>query len=209
MAATLYQRERQLLDFIQDFIKKHGYSPTLSEMSKALNLNAVSTVHEHIDTMIKKGVLRRSPGNIRGIEVTAPYNVIYHTDRTAGVELPLLGYVSAGRPLEPYEDPTATFQVSANLVPQGKVSFVLQIKGTSMIEDGILPGDYAVLIKEENIKDGDIVVALLQNGLATLKRIFREENQVKLMPANSTMSPIYVPDVQVQGKLCAIVRRYS
>ncbi|MBI3559390.1 transcriptional repressor LexA [Candidatus Gottesmanbacteria bacterium] len=208
MPVTLYKRQRELLDFIQDFIKKHGYGPTLEEMCKGLGVNAVSTIHEHVTVMIKKGVLRRNPNNVRGIEVTAPYNVVYNTDRTAGVELPLLGYVSAGKPLEPYEDPTATFRVSANLVPPGQVAFVLRVKGNSMIDDGILSGDYAVLTKDEDIKDGDVVVALLNNGLATLKKIFREEHQVKLMPANSNMPPIYAPDVQVQGKLCAIVRRY-
>lgn len=208
MAVVLYKRQRELLDFIQDFIKNHGYSPTLEEMCRALNISAVSTVHEHLKILEAKGVIHRNPNEIRGIEVASPYNTVYNTDRTAGIELPLLGYVQAGKPLEPCEDPTATFRVSANLVPPGKVAFVLQIKGNSMIEDGILPNDYAVLIKEDMIKDGDIVVALLQNGLATLKRIFREANQVKLMPANSAMAPIYAPDVQVQGKLVAIVRRY-
>ena len=208
MSVVLYKRQRELLDFIQDFIKKHGYSPTLEEMTKAMGLSAPSTVHEHLAVLAAKGVIHRNADSIRGIEIASPYNTVYNTDRTAGIELPLLGHIQAGKPLEPYEDPTATFRVSANLVPTGKVAFVLQVKGESMIEDGILPNDYAVLVKDEDIKDGDVVVALLENGLATLKRIFREEGKIKLMPANAKMQPIYAVDVQVQGKLVAIVRRY-
>ncbi len=208
MPVVLYQRQRDLLEFIQKFIKEHGYSPTLAEICKGMGLSSPATVHEHIRTLVEKGVLRRNPNEIRGIEITAPYNTNYISDHMAGLELPLLGYIKAGKPLEPYEDPTATFKVSANLVPSGKIAFVLKVKGDSMIEDGILPDDYAVLIKEENIKDGDVVVALLNNGLATLKKFFKEKDQIRLMPANSKMEPIYATDVQVQGKLVAIVRRY-
>ena len=196
------------MEFIQGFIKEHGYSPTLGEICKSMGLSSPATVHEHIKTLIAKGVIRKNPNEIRGIEVTSPYNTNYISDQVAGVELPLLGYIHAGKPLEPHEDPTATFKVSANLVPQGKIAFVLKVKGDSMIEDGILQDDYAVLIKDETIKNGDVVVALLENGLATLKRFYKETDRVKLMPANSKMEPIYATDVQVQGKLVAIVRRY-
>jgi repressor LexA len=208
MPVVLYKRQRDLLEFIQGFIKEHGYSPTLGEICKSMGLSSPATVHEHIKTLIAKGVIRKNPNEIRGIEVTSPYNTNYISDQVAGVELPLLGYIHAGKPLEPHEDPTATFKVSANLVPQGKIAFVLKVKGDSMIEDGILQDDYAVLIKDETIKNGDVVVALLENGLATLKRFYKETDRVKLMPANSKMEPIYATDVQVQGKLVAIVRRY-
>jgi repressor LexA len=208
MPAVLYKRQRDLLEFVQDFIKKHGYSPTLAEICKGMGLSSPATVHEHLKILEQKGIIHRNPNEIRGIEIASAYNTNYIVDHTAGVELPLLGYIRAGSPLEPYEDPTATFKVSANLVPSGKIAFVLQVKGDSMIEDGILPGDYAVLTKEENIKDGDVVVALLNNGLATLKRFYKEADQVKLMPANAKMQPIYATEVQVQGKLVAIVRRY-
>jgi len=208
MPAVLYEKQRNVLEFIQKYIKEHGYSPTLMEIGKGLGLSSPATVHEHIQTLVAKGVLRKNPNEIRGLEVTAPYNINYGYDPHVGLELPLLGYIRAGKPLEPYEDPTATFKVSGNLVPAGKVAFVLKVKGESMIDDGILPDDYAVLVKEEHIKDGDVVVALLNNGLATLKRIFYENDQVKLMPANAKMEPIFATEVQVQGKLVAIVRRY-
>lgn len=208
MAVVLYQRQRDLLEFVQSFIKDHGYSPTLEEMAKALGLSSLATVHEHLKSLETKGVIRRNRNEVRGIEIMSSYNTSYISDITAGLELPLLGYIRAGKPLEPYEDPTATFKVSGNLVPSGKVAFVLKVRGDSMIDDGILPDDYAVLVKDADIKDGDVVVALLNNGLATLKRIYHEKEQIKLMPANSKMEPIYATDVQVQGKLVAIVRRY-
>ena len=208
MPVILYQRQRDLLEFLQEFIKKNGYGPTLAEICKGLGLSSPATVHEHLKTLEAKGVIRRNSHDARGIEIAAPYNTNYLMDHTAGVELPLLGYIQAGKPLEPYEDPTATFRVSANLVPSGKVAFVLRVKGDSMVDEGIHEGDYAILVKEENVKNGDIVVALLESGLATLKKYFKEADKIKLMPANSTMQPIYATEVQVQGKLVAIVRRY-
>ncbi len=209
MPVVLYKRQRQLLEFIQSFIKKYGYSPTLAETCRAMGLSSPATVHEHLKILEKKGVIRRNANEVRGIEVVEQYAGTYISEPSLGVELPLLGYIHAGKPLEPYDDPTATFKVSANLIPQNKVAFVLQVKGESMIEDGIRPGDYVVLVKEEQVKNGDVVVALLDTGLATLKRFFRENGKIKLMPANSTMQPIYATEVQVQGKLVALVRKYA
>lgn len=209
MPVVLYKRQRQILEFIQQFIKKYGYSPTLMEIGKAMGLSSPATVHEHIKILEKKGIIRRNINEVRGIEIAQEFETGIDAEPTLGLELPLLGYIHAGKPLEPFDDPTATFKVSANLVPKNKIAFVLQVKGTSMIEDGINPGDYVVLVKEDQVKDGDVVVALLDSGLATLKKFYREGNQIKLMPANSTMQPIYATDVQVQGKLCALIRKYA
>ncbi len=207
MPAVLYKRQREVLEFVQDFIKKNGYGPTLMEIGRALHLHSPATVHEHLRTLEKKGMIKRT-NEVRGIQLLGIYEDFEMAEAVAGRELPLLGYIHAGHPLEPYDDPTASFKVTANLVPQNKMAFVLQVKGESMIEDGILPGDYVVLVKENDVKDGDIVVALLENGLATLKRFFREDGKVKLMPANSKMAPIYATDVQVQGKMVALIRKY-
>jgi len=209
MPVVLYRRQRQLLEFIQSFIKKYGYGPTLSEICKAMGLSSPATVHEHLKILEKKGVIKRNANEVRGIEIVEQYGGAFISEPSLGIELPLLGYIHAGKPLEPYDDPTATFKVSANLVPQNKIAFVLQVKGESMIDDGIRPGDYVILVKEDSVKNGDVVVALLDNGLATLKRFFKEDGRVKLMPANSNMQPIYATDVQVQGKLVALVRKYA
>ncbi|MBI4100032.1 transcriptional repressor LexA [Candidatus Microgenomates bacterium] len=208
MPAVLYKRQRDVLEFIQNFIKKNGYSPTLMEIGKSLRLSSPATVHEHIKTLERKGFIKKNDNEVRGIELLGIYENYEMAQAVAGMELPLLGYIHAGKPLEPYDDPTATFKVTANLVPQNKMAFVLQVKGESMIEDGIFPGDYVVLVKEDQVKNGDIVVALLENGLATLKRFFRENGQIKLMPANSKMQPIYATDVQVQGRMVALIRKY-
>lgn len=208
MPVVLYKRQRQILEFIQNFIKKYGYSPTLMEIGKAMGLSSPATIHEHLKILEKKGIIKRNQNEVRGIEINQDFESNIDAQATIGVELPLLGYIHAGKPLEPYDDPTATFKITANLIPQNKIAFVLQVKGQSMIEDGIIPGDYVVLVKDENVKDGDIVVALVDSGLATLKRIYREDGKVKLMPANSKMEPIYSTDVQVQGKVAALIRRY-
>ncbi|MCL4390306.1 MAG: transcriptional repressor LexA [Patescibacteria group bacterium] len=210
MAVILYKRQREILEFIQLFIKKYGYSPTLLEIGKAMGLSSPATIHEHLKALEKKGVIKRLENEVRGITVMDEYNSDFLSPEPAlGIEIPLLGYIHAGHPLEPYDDPTATFKVSANLVPQNKISFVLQVKGESMIEDGILPGDYVVLVKENEVKNGDVVVALLENGMATLKKFFREDGKVKLMPANAKMQPIFATDVQVQGKMVALIRKYA
>lgn len=209
MPVVLYKRQRQILEFMQSFIKKYGYSPTLMEIGKAMGLSSPATIHEHLKILEKKGIIRRNANEVRGIEILEAFEGSIDAEPTLGMELPLLGYIHAGKPLEPYDDPSATFKVSANLVPKNKIAFVLQVKGTSMIEDGIIPGDFVVLVKEDSVKDGDVVVALLNNGLATLKKFYREANGIKLMPANSTMQPIYATDVQVQGKMVALIRKYS
>lgn len=209
MPVILYKRQRQILEFVQNFIKKYGYGPTLMEIAKAMGVNSPATVHEHIRILEKKGVIRRNNGEVRGIELVEGYDSGIDSSASIDMELPLLGYIHAGKPLEPFLDPTATFKVSTNLVPQNKMAFVLQVKGDSMIEDGIFQGDYVVLVKEENVKNGDVVVALLENGLATLKRFYRESDKIKLMPANSKMQPIYATDVQVQGKMVALIRKYA
>lgn len=209
MPVVLYKRQRQILEFMQSFIKKYGYSPTLMEIGKAMGLSSPATIHEHLKILEKKGIIRRNANEVRGIEILEAFESSIDAEPSLGIELPLLGYIHAGKPLEPYDDPTATFKVSANLVPKNKIAFVLQVKGTSMIEDGIIPGDYVVLVKEDSVKDGDVVVALLDNGLATLKKFYREANGIKLMPANSAMQPIYATDVQVQGKMVALIRKYA
>lgn len=209
MAVVIYKRQRLILEFIAGYIEKNGYSPTLIEICKAMKLSSPATVHEHIKSLERKGMIRKNPNDIRGLEIISRHAGAYISLPVVGREVPLLGYIHAGHPLEPYDDPTATFKVTANLIPQNKTAFVLQVKGDSMIEDGILPGDYVVLVKEDTVRNGDVVVALLDNGLATLKKLFRENGKIKLMPANSKMEPIYADDVEVQGKMVALVRKYS
>lgn len=205
MTVTLYKRQRQIVEFISQYIQKSGYSPTLSEIAQALGVSSLATVHEHLQALEKKGVIRKFDGAIRGIEIVDKPSV-----ESASIELPILGYIAAGRPIEPLTDPNASMKVSASMLTGKKRAFVLQVKGDSMIEEGIFDRDF-VIIEECDataVKDGDIVVALLESGLATLKRFFRERTRIRLEPANSTMSPIFAINVKVQGKCVGVIRKF-
>jgi repressor LexA len=206
MTVTLYRRQRQIVEFISQFIQKNGYSPTLSEIASAIGVSSLATIHEHLQALEKKGIIKKFDGAIRGIEI-----VDRPTMESSSIELPILGFIAAGRPIEPLTDPNASMKVASSMVSGKKRAFVLQVKGDSMIEEGIFDHDY-VIIEEcdvTSVKDGDIVVALLENGLATLKRFFRERTRVRLEPANSSMSPIFAINVKVQGKCVGVIRKFA
>ncbi|MCL4365715.1 transcriptional repressor LexA [Patescibacteria group bacterium] len=205
MPITLYRRQKQILDFIKQYIDKYGYSPTLGEIAESIGVSSLATVHEHLQTLVQKGVIKKFEGAVRGIEVLDQKI----SSTLKGVELPVLGFIAAGSPIMPFTDPDATIKVAPNMISGKKRSFVLQVKGDSMIEDGILDGDYVIIEEQNTANDGDIVVALLNNGLATLKRFFKEANRIRLEPANSSMSPIYATEVKIQGKCVGVIRRFS
>ena len=207
MPATLYNRERQLLEFITQFIQRYGYSPTLKEIGDALNMGSPATVHEHVDRLRQKGFLRKLDGTARGIEVVEQY--VRAAGGKTSIDLPVLGFIAAGAPLEPYTDPNFYMSVAPGMVSNDKPSYLLQVKGTSMIDDGIMDGDFVVIEHRQDAKNGDIVVALLPNGFATLKRIYFEKDRIKLMPANSAMSPIFTTHVKIQGRVVGVIRRYA
>lgn len=204
MPVTLYRKQKQIYDFINQYIQKNGTSPTLKEIANAIGVSSLATVHEHLESMVKKGIIRRFDGIVRGIEILDKRI----GDMVQGIELPLLGFIAAGKPIEPFTDPNASVRVSPAMVSGKKRAFVLQVKGESMIEDGILDGDYVVIEQQEHANNGDIVVALLNDGMATLKRFYKEANRIKLEPANKTMKPIYATNVKVQGKVVGIIRKY-
>jgi repressor LexA len=177
----------------------------LQEIADAMNLSSLATVHEHIATLTRKGVIKKYDGSVRGLEIVDPR----YAGNTDGLELPILGFIAAGKPIEPFTDPNAALGVSPTMVSGKKRSFILQVKGDSMVEEGILDGDYVIIEEQEEAKNGEIVVALLENGLATLKRFFREATRVRLEPANSSMSPIYATNVRIQGRVVGVVRRFQ
>ena len=169
MPITLYKRQKQIVDFIGQYIQKFGTSPTLQEIADSLGVSSLATVHEHLQTLAKKGVIRRFEGAVRGIELL---------DQKIGntlesVELPILGWIAAGSPILPMTDPNATLKVASSMLSGKKRSFVLQVRGDSMIEEGILDGDFVVIEEKKEARDGEIVVALIDNGLATLKKCVR------------------------------------
>ena len=204
MPVTLYPRQKQILEFLRQYIQRNGFSPTLQQLAEALGVRSLATVHEHLGALAKKGLIRRYEGAVRGIELTDKSLDV----PIIGVELPILGFIAAGSPIEPHTDPEASISVSPNLISGKKTAFVLQVKGDSMIEDGIFDGDFVVIEEQEEAKNGDIVVALLENGLATLKRYFKEASRIRLEPANAKMSPIFATKVKIQGRVVGVMRQY-
>ena len=205
MPVTLYRRQRQIVDFISQFIQKNGYSPTLQEIADSIGVSSLATVHEHLETLVKKQVIQKYEGSVRGIEIVDDR----FKPESKGLTVPIMGFIAAGQPITPHTDPNASFQLSPSMVSGEKRSYVLQVKGDSMIEEGILDGDYVVVEERQEVHNGDIVVALLDNGLATLKRFFKEATRIRLEPANSAMAPIYATKVRIQGKVVGVIRKYQ
>lgn len=206
MPAILYPRERQFLDFITQFIQRFGYAPTLKEIGEAMGIRSPATVHEHIDRLRQKGFIRKLDGTARGLEIVEEN--YRPAGKNASMDLPVLGFIAAGSPLEPYTDPNYYISVAPSMIASSQPHYVLQVKGQSMIDDGILDGDFVVIQHQQDAKNGDIVVALLPSGLATLKRIYFEKDRIKLSPANSTMSPIFATHVKIQGKVVGLIRKF-
>lgn len=207
MPHIVYPKERAILDFVSQFIQRYGYAPTLKEIGEACGTNSPATTHEHIEKLVEKGFMRKLDGVSRGLEIVEKN---YRNDINAqSPQLPIMGFIAAGAPLEPYTDPNEYMAVPPGMLASNKVGYLLKVKGKSMIEDGIMDGDYVVIQHQEEATSGDIVVALLPNGFATLKRIYFEKERIKLMPSNSEMSPIYTTHVKVQGKCVGLVRKFD
>ena len=205
MAPVLYKRQKEILQFIKQQIQRYGTAPTLKEIAKCINVSSLATVHEHLGTLEEKGFIKRRPGRTRSIElVQHGFNF-----QPQGFEVPIMGFIAAGAPIEPYSDPSATLSIPPNFASSKKRIYVLQVRGESMIEEQIRDGDFVVVEQAEEARDGEIVVALLDNGMATLKRFFKEATRVRLEPANATMSPIFVKNVRIQGKVVGLIRRYA
>ena len=200
----LTKKQKDVLTYIELFIKKHGYTPSYREIAKGLKLSSPSTVHQHVQALCEKGIINSEDGCARSIEL-----VETHPLSPLAVMLPMAGLITAGEPIEAVEQNEA-MAVPADFVVDAENSYVLKVKGRSMIEDGIFDGDYVIIERNHSPKNGDIVVALLDNAYATLKRFYREASHIRLQPANSTMQPIIVKgDINIQGIVRAVIRKFS
>jgi len=205
MAPIIYKRQGQILDFIRQHIQSTGSAPTLKQIAEAIGVSSLATVHEHLAALEEKGLIKRKIGKTRSIELTQT-NVDFEAGK---MEVPILGFIAAGAPIEPYTDPNATMDIPSPFVSGKKRVYVLQVRGESMIDEQIRDGDYVVIEQAESATDGEIVVALLDNGMATLKRFFKEATRIRLEPANAKMQPIFVKNVRIQGKVVGLIRRYG
>jgi repressor LexA len=206
---ALTKRQKEVLDLLVSFLNKHGYSPSFEEIAKSLKLSSLATVHKHITTLEKKGYIRRGYNQSRSIEIQQlPKQVRDEVADRRNIELPMMGRIAAGRPLEALEDHET---LSLGEFARGGNNFVLQVKGSSMKDDHILDGDYIVVEQTQVANPGEIVVALVGGSDATLKRFYREPaGKIRLQPANSEMAPIVVPasEVKIQGRVVGVLRKY-
>jgi repressor LexA len=206
---ALTKRQKEVLNYLVGFLNKNGYSPSFEEIAHALKLTSLATVHKHLSTLEKKGFVRRGYNQSRSIEVLQlPKPVREQVLERQVAELPLAGRIAAGRPLEAVE---VNETISLADFARGQGTYVLQVKGESMRDDHILDGDYIVVEQTQVANPGEIVVALVGDDDATVKRFYREPGgKVRLQPANSTMSPIMVQaaDVKIQGRVVGVLRKY-
>ncbi len=205
MEKELSPRQRQILDYILQHIEMHGYPPTVREIGEAVNLSSSSTVHAHLKNLEEAGLIKRDAVLTRAIKITAGVSDLYKPKKI--VSLPVVGRVAAGRPMLAIEDIEETFPIPHDFL-SGADGFMLRVKGESMVEDGIHDGDYVVVRRQQSADNGETVVAMVE-GEATVKRIFLENNQVRLQPANSEMQPMYFPSVEIVGKVVGLIRRMS
>ena len=209
---ALTKRQKQVLDVIARFVDENGYSPSYEEIGRELNLASLATVHKHITALVGKNYLKRGANQSRSLDLGPKYvqeQRRHRQDAPAALEVPLLGRIAAGTPVESVEQ-----QATLNFADfAGRPStFALEVRGESMIEDHICDGDLILLERTDQVRDGEVVVALVGNAETTLKRFYREpEDMVRLQPANSSLTPIVVPakDVQIQGRLLAVLRKYK
>ncbi|MBW2241368.1 MAG: transcriptional repressor LexA [Deltaproteobacteria bacterium] len=199
---ALTRRQREIYDFIRQFVDEKGYSPSLEEIGSAFGLSSVATVHKHVQHLVEKGFLKKAWNRSRSVE---PMD----EERTGLVELPLLGTVAAGAPIEVFEVDERV-AVPQEMVRRRSESFVLQVRGDSMIDEHIQDGDLVVIESRQEARNGETVVALVRGSEATLKKFYKKGPKVILEPANQTLRPIEVPaeDVQIRGVVRGLLRSY-
>lgn len=196
-------KQQEILDYIKDEILKKGYPPTVREICETVHLKSTSSVHSHLETLEKNGYIRRDPTKPRAIEIC---DDSFQMVRTEMVSIPVVGQVAAGQPILAQENIEDYFPVPADVVPRGE-SFILKVKGDSMVNAGIFSGDRIFVNCCSTASNGDMVVALVDDS-ATVKTFYREDGHVRLQPENDTMEPIIVDDCQILGKVFGVFRFY-
>ncbi|HEY9448198.1 MAG TPA: transcriptional repressor LexA [Gemmatimonadaceae bacterium] len=201
---ALTKRQREILNYLSVYAEQNGYAPSFEEIARQFNYNSLATVHEHLSNLERKGYIKRAYNESRAIEIL-PSEAL-----PRAVELPLLGSVAAGLPIEALEV-NETVQVPERFVTRPGDHYVLRVRGNSMIDEQIRDGDFVVINGRRSVDNGETVIALIDNSAATVKKFYRErDGRIRLQPANETMSPIYVHenDVTIQGVVVGVLRQY-
>lgn len=200
----LTRRQKEILDYLQSYIRDHGFAPSFEEIARRFRFSSLATVHEHLTNLQRKGYIKRSYNQSRSIELAPP------PGSARATELPLLGQVAAGEPIEAVPG-DETIAIPDDLIPRRGVCYVLRVRGNSMIDQHIQDGDYVIVHSRNTARNGETVIALIQGSSATVKRHFREPGGwIRLEPANQSMPPIRVPesDVVIQGVVVGVLRKY-
>ncbi|KKQ90853.1 MAG: LexA repressor [Berkelbacteria bacterium GW2011_GWA1_39_10] len=195
----LTKRQKEILDFISEYIASHDYAPSYREIAEFFHLSSIATVADHLDNLKEKGFLTKDYNEARSLQLTPRWD-------ERSFEIPLMGVIAAGSPIEAIRT-NETIDIPKDMM--GKHVFALKVRGNSMIEDGIFDGDYIIIEQTDSPRNGEIVVALLDNENATLKRFYREKDHIRLQPANSNYKPIRTKRVVVQGRVKGVIRKFK
>lgn len=198
----LTKRQKQVLDFIIKYISKYDYAPSLEEIKKHLRLSSVSTAHFHVQTLQEKGFLQKDDNQPRAIELKK-------TIKSNMIEIPLIGTIAAGEPIEAVEAPNETISITKKDMGNPRDYYALKVQGNSMIDEGIFDGDIVVIRKQNNADNGQTVVAIIDENEATLKKLYKERGRVRLQPANPDLFPIYRKEVEIRGVVVKIIRNFG
>lgn len=201
----LSKRQQEILEYIKDSVREKGYPPSVREIAQAVGLASSSTVHGHLARLESKGLIRRDPTKPRAIEILNLDDE--HIPSTPVRNVPIIGKVTAGQPITAIENIEEYFPLPESFAPQDEQIFMLEIMGDSMIEAGILDGDYVIVRQQKTANNGDIVVAMTEEDEATVKRFFKEKDFIRLQPENSSMDPIIVRNVSILGKVIGVYRQ--
>ena len=209
--AKINNKKQIILDYIVEYQKNNGFPPTIREMCKALNISSTSTVSYYLDMLENEGIIKKNANKNRALEINLQTSKIIKPDFSSFspdvTKIPIVGKITAGSPILAVEECEEYFMVSPNLF-RGDNLFMLTVSGESMINAGIYNGDKIILQKQSHANNGDIVAALLEDGLATVKRFYKENGKFRLQPENDTMSPIIVDNVSILGKVVGLVRKF-
>ena len=199
-------KQNETLTFVKKYIVNHGFPPSVREICKGMNLSSPATVHAHLRQLEKKGIIRKESNKFRTIELLVENEFAEKNEEI--VKVPLLGKVSCGNPIEAIEQPNEFFDIPASLIPPKETIFTLKCSGESMINVGIYDGDFVIIQKQKVARNGDIVVALTDEGEVTLKTFYKEKDHIRLQPENDTMSPIILKNCTILGKAIGLYRKF-
>lgn len=202
----LTKRQKDVLDYIKKYIADHGYPPAIREICKGVNLSSPATVFVHMKNLEALGYIKTTSNKFRTIEILCE-NEYLETNEDI-VKVPLLGKITAGSPITAIEQPNEFFDIPASLIPAAATVFTLHVSGESMINAGIYDGDYVIVQKQSNAKNGDIVVAMTMENEATIKTFYKENNHIRLQPENDTMEPIILENCTILGKAIGLYRKF-